>query len=961
MMGKGYFIFILLTLIIVPQNYELSAKSEIDPQHKIEVTANSVDFTIEMKYPIIAMVKPVFTATAYSGYYQCFRGETNFQNCFDRPIVDSWSTSSRAIGFIDGLIRDGYPANKIVIINDTTVHDGDIFDDYGKPLYNSLVFFHNEYVTLREYHNTVNFIKAGGNVIILNGNAFFAEVIYDPDKNRVKLVAGHGWAFDGENGTRANTYYSYFMNGIYNKEHDSWLGSRYTTFKLGPTSGAHFRLGTENTHPIALEMQRQNIMIMSDGYNSHEENSMITPNAHIIADWKTSFPQLDRGIKIYELIPEGPYGGSLIHFGFFGTDVLQHNISARKTFVAAIRHQAGYFLDPWIRYPNNNAVLKDQIILDFTKGWKTEVFIDDIQYFGVDQGSNLDFLGEGDHIIKINFQGINQTFSRSVNFSIDRTAPKFLFNGQESFELPSDYPSTSLEIKLVDEHPNFLRVGIGRQIQGIKFAKEDNTLSSVIIDKNFSEGSYIRLEGIDSAGNTVLQWYTFNSSSIEVHPRLIQPHLEKLNDSYLRVGYPSLDENFTATLQISQDFGANWINIPFTESNMTEDVVYAYYKRNSTEILYRIAYKINEITSYVRNIKSYHWDNTVYSIISHNITSQFVENQNFEIKLQKSQVQNVSTYVQWVFENGTLFESTSLGFNISKTQDITTSVPSSQNEHLYLRILVNSSILKWSSEFRSVLEFNGSITQELGSTVVAGETNYFNNSKLLEGTRGVAKITINIETNTSVHESSFDFVHFEGMWFSIRPEQTLTIYYFDMFQNLIKVIYFLKTPDSQIPQIVGLDSIFINASDSKNFEINWNITDNAPDKYEIYLYTVLLERGDFYNNSKVVCTMEELLPGEYNYTLVAIDKSGNIDSHTVIVNVYDDTPIPTPSPTQSTTNTSTPTKTSSTKTTTTTPSIEMSTSSSTEERSKKSESPVFVSTLILFMLLWILRIRKNTP
>jgi hypothetical protein len=273
---------------------------------EIPVTPNEqFYFNVDYEYPTIGFVKPVFTATAYSGYYACYGSSTNYKNCFHRTVVNSWSTSSGATSFISGLISDGYPSDKLHTISDITVHNGEILDDNGRPKYDTIVFFHNEYVTLQEYHNMINYIKAGGNVIILNGNAFFGEVIYDSSTNRLKLVSGHGWNFDGENGTRADVYKSRFRNGIYNNEHQEWFGSKYTAFNLGPTSGAYFRIDTVNPHPIALEMQRNGISVMSPTYRSHEENSMITQNAHIIADWKTSFTQQDRGIKMYELLPEG--------------------------------------------------------------------------------------------------------------------------------------------------------------------------------------------------------------------------------------------------------------------------------------------------------------------------------------------------------------------------------------------------------------------------------------------------------------------------------------------------------------------------------------------------------------------------------------------------------------------------------------------------------------------------------
>ncbi len=51
---------------------------------------------------------------------------------------------------------------------------------------------HNEYVTMQEYYNLIRFIKAGGNAIILNGNAFFAEVDYDSQFS-IRQISFRSW------------------------------------------------------------------------------------------------------------------------------------------------------------------------------------------------------------------------------------------------------------------------------------------------------------------------------------------------------------------------------------------------------------------------------------------------------------------------------------------------------------------------------------------------------------------------------------------------------------------------------------------------------------------------------------------------------------------------------------------------------------------------------------------------
>ena len=61
---------------------------------------------------------------------------------------------------------------------------------------------HSEYVTFEEYYNFKKFIENGGLMILLDSNALFAEVAYDPTKDKISLLKCHYWALDGEKAWR---------------------------------------------------------------------------------------------------------------------------------------------------------------------------------------------------------------------------------------------------------------------------------------------------------------------------------------------------------------------------------------------------------------------------------------------------------------------------------------------------------------------------------------------------------------------------------------------------------------------------------------------------------------------------------------------------------------------------------------------------------------------------------------
>ena len=86
---------------------------------------------------------------------------------------------------------------------------------------------------------------------------FFAEVAYNPTTNKISLVKGHTWAFDGEKAWRD-------VRERWAKENTEWVGSNYAC-----SNRCEF---TFNNNPFS--------------YTHHEENYITNPNVKILIDYE---------------------------------------------------------------------------------------------------------------------------------------------------------------------------------------------------------------------------------------------------------------------------------------------------------------------------------------------------------------------------------------------------------------------------------------------------------------------------------------------------------------------------------------------------------------------------------------------------------------------------------------------------------------------------------------------------
>ena len=690
-----------------------------DESEKIDIEEN-IDF------PTIAFVKPIFTATAYGSFYSGFstgartkngyygNPKLDATNYFNNKLVNSWSTSSGIVSYVNQL-REKY--DNINIITDLDLHNGAVFDKNGTPIYSTLVFMHNEYVTMQEYYNLIRFIKAGGNAIILNGNAFFAEVDYDPHSQYVKLVSGHGWQFDGKNGTRSDDYYRFYKS-IGNFEHSNYIGSRYCAFNKGSTNGADVKYNNSNPHPVAVSLYKNGLTKLATNYNSHEENCLLTPNVHKIASWDPNFQVDHRGLHVYEIFPHGSYGGSIIHFSIFGSNQLSSRSDLKQLFELCVKHQSNQLIEPWIRYPMNNAYLKSNIILDFDNFWDTKVYINNEHYPQIKNGYSLDFLGEGEYNLTIEFAKYDYKKVREIKFSIDNTKPELFINNQkiDKNAVFTMYPNQEYNISLMDESIEYYRIRgyskVREYVGGSAYRNEGdsqhrNFTSDPIIFTPLSNKAYYGVTLLDSAGNSNLYWLkTNNKSNLEI-TRNYSPQYMKYNNSMIKLSIPKLEDNVKGYLQISSDYGSNWIN---NELKHDQDQSYFDYARENDSFWFRFAIRSNNVTEYLHDIKSFQWETDVIAI-------QHILQNDTTTNLYLSNLYGEYDYnltLNYKFKNGTNFAIYNNKYNISNF-GLTFNILNSTNIHyveMNLKIISNTANYSLTKKFQHQLYSNLNINDQ---------------------------------------------------------------------------------------------------------------------------------------------------------------------------------------------------------------------------------------------------------
>jgi hypothetical protein len=220
----------------------------------------------------IAFVEPTFTNAAYNedSFYQFY---SKYQTAsIDELITTDLNLMTGDIPFesnheyfksIFNFVKQSSPDSIVSIIGDEEIHNGDIFKKNGQNAYELLILLHNEYVTQSEYNNLKQFLINGGSIILLDGNVFYAEVIYDEESCSITLVKGHDWEFDGNSVKKS-------VSERFQEENTKWFGSNF------------------NVNDISDKIIFENNPF---GYKHFEENFVTNSQAKILIDYNAKFPQ----------------------------------------------------------------------------------------------------------------------------------------------------------------------------------------------------------------------------------------------------------------------------------------------------------------------------------------------------------------------------------------------------------------------------------------------------------------------------------------------------------------------------------------------------------------------------------------------------------------------------------------------------------------------------------------------
>ncbi len=272
----------------------------------------------------IAVVKPVFTATAYSSYYQFYAKYANIQpnttvttdlNLLNASLVDDWGISTFLINFLNSTAARDYGLNfgkNLQALSDVDVHQGALFYPNGARRYDAAILGFTEYVTAEEYQAYKRFVGTGGTLIIMDASNFVAEVRYYPGSLHASLYRGHNWFFNGT--TAVKDVFERWKTDL-----ADWVASN-TWQQIGQNyNGSQ----PSAANPIGRALWERFGGRVFTYYHGSEENyvSNFTLTS-IIATWLKTTVETQHFVASYL---HRHHLGHVIHFGAFGSEVIAHD------------------------------------------------------------------------------------------------------------------------------------------------------------------------------------------------------------------------------------------------------------------------------------------------------------------------------------------------------------------------------------------------------------------------------------------------------------------------------------------------------------------------------------------------------------------------------------------------------------------------------------------------------------
>lgn len=289
----------------------------------------------------MAVVKPVFTATAYASFYHFYgkylgtpKGQfvTSDVGLLDHIVVDSWGWSDGLRQFIsskDAMSRGLVVGQSLTVLSDVSVTEGGLFDRSGSNKFDVVILGFTEYVTSEQYYAYKHFVASGGRLILMDATNFLAEVKYHPDNQRVSLVKGHSWGFDGKKAWRD-------VFDRWRDENTNWVASTFCYSGQRHYAGAL----VSGNHTISRNLRQEYGPRVFTSYSAHEENGVTNMTETVIlANWATSNPDRLNNTRSQNIVAAYLHHylkGMVIHIGVMSSDVVAHDKSVQSFLINTI-------------------------------------------------------------------------------------------------------------------------------------------------------------------------------------------------------------------------------------------------------------------------------------------------------------------------------------------------------------------------------------------------------------------------------------------------------------------------------------------------------------------------------------------------------------------------------------------------------------------------------------------------
>lgn len=280
----------------------------------------------------IALVKPVFTATAYSSFYQFYakylgtpvgQNVTSDLGLLNATLVDSWGFSVGLQQSLVSKMANEYGiimGRNVALLNDVNITQGGLFNADGSNTFDVVVLGFTEYVTVQQYHSYGHFVRQGGRLILMDATNFLVEVRYHSGSHHVSLARGHGWGFDGKRAWRD-------IFDRWRDENAKWVGSTFCCSHLALAGAA-----LVGNHPISLALKQKFGSRVFTSYHGHEENQVTNmTNTLILAQWTQPSNSAFVAAYLHRYV-----AGSVVHIGVMGSDVVANDVSVQFFLIASI-------------------------------------------------------------------------------------------------------------------------------------------------------------------------------------------------------------------------------------------------------------------------------------------------------------------------------------------------------------------------------------------------------------------------------------------------------------------------------------------------------------------------------------------------------------------------------------------------------------------------------------------------